>query len=134
MSEKVFTNNYIQEDTTNSTFLKDQIENSSSPNEPNSNDLEYSWVFWYTGKISIGASDEDYEKAMEVLGEFSTIQGFWKYWKYLENPSKLSDGTKLHVFKRGIKPMWEDEANKNGGKWVNSYLKKVFCLQFTYSL
>lgn len=30
----------------------------------------------------------------------------------------------IHLFKKGIKPMWEDPANKKGGKWVY-YFKYV---------
>lgn len=41
----------------------------------------------------------------------------------------MPDGTNLKIFKEGIKPMWEDDANYNGGKWVflssNQLKKKV---------
>jgi translation initiation factor 4E len=30
----------------------------------------------------------------------------------------LEKNSNYHIFKSGIKPMWEDEANANGGKWV----------------
>lgn len=33
-------------------------------------------------------------------------------------PSGLGKGANYHLFKDGIKPLWEDPANKNGGKWV----------------
>jgi translation initiation factor 4E len=29
----------------------------------------------------------------------------------------LSISSNYHLFKQGIKPMWEDPANKHGGKW-----------------
>ncbi|KAI8594983.1 cap binding protein [Dissophora ornata] len=29
----------------------------------------------------------------------------------------LAISSNYHLFKQGIKPMWEDSANKNGGKW-----------------
>lgn len=29
----------------------------------------------------------------------------------------LSISSNYHLFKQGIKPMWEDAANKHGGKW-----------------
>jgi translation initiation factor 4E len=32
--------------------------------------------------------------------------------------SDLSSGSNYHLFKRGIKPMWEDPENELGGKWV----------------
>lgn len=27
----------------------------------------------------------------------------------------------LHIFKHGIKPIWEDPQNKNGGKWTITF-------------
>jgi translation initiation factor 4E len=28
------------------------------------------------------------------------------------------------VFKEGIKPMWEDSANRNGGRWLMEFPRK----------
>jgi translation initiation factor 4E len=28
------------------------------------------------------------------------------------------------VFKEGIKPMWEDPANRNGGRWLMEFPRK----------
>ncbi|ELW66590.1 Eukaryotic translation initiation factor 4E type 2 [Tupaia chinensis] len=33
-------------------------------------------------------------------------------------PGGLTGHSDFHLFKEGIKPMWEDDANKNGGKWI----------------
>ena len=33
-------------------------------------------------------------------------------------PGDLASHSDFHLFKMGIKPMWEDEANKFGGKWI----------------
>jgi translation initiation factor 4E len=32
-------------------------------------------------------------------------------------PSQLPQKANYYLFKEGIIPAWEDEANKNGGKW-----------------
>lgn len=32
--------------------------------------------------------------------------------------TELIPGSNYHLFKLGIKPMWEDAANEKGGKWV----------------
>lgn len=32
--------------------------------------------------------------------------------------SQLTQGGNFHFFKEGVKPMWEDPANKEGGKWL----------------
>lgn len=36
----------------------------------------------------------------------------------MKRPGKLPINTDCHVFRRGIKPIWEDEANAKGGKWM----------------
>lgn len=33
-------------------------------------------------------------------------------------PSLLPIGSSYHLFRTGIEPKWEDEANESGGKWV----------------
>jgi hypothetical protein len=60
----------------------------------------------------------DYEAGLTVIGEFDTVESFCRYFNWLKPPSKLERNSNYHLFKTGIKPMWEDEANKNGGKWV----------------
>ena len=36
----------------------------------------------------------------------------------MEPPSDLNWNSDYYVFRAGIKPLWEDEANKHGGCWV----------------
>ncbi|KZP12801.1 eukaryotic translation initiation factor 4E class II [Athelia psychrophila] len=60
----------------------------------------------------------DYEAGLTVIGEFETVETFCRYFNWLKLPSKLERNSNYHLFKSGIKPMWEDEANANGGKWV----------------
>ncbi|KXN84467.1 Eukaryotic translation initiation factor 4E type 2 [Leucoagaricus sp. SymC.cos] len=60
----------------------------------------------------------DYEAGLTVIGEFKTVQDFCRYFNWLKPPSKLEKNSNYHLFKSGIKPMWEDPANANGGKWV----------------
>jgi translation initiation factor 4E len=63
-------------------------------------------------------STHEYEAGLSVIGEFETIESFWRYFNWLKPPSALEKNSNYHLFKSGIKPMWEDEANANGGKWV----------------
>jgi translation initiation factor 4E len=60
----------------------------------------------------------DYEAGLTVIGEFDTVESFCHHFNWLKPPSKLECNSNYHLFKSGIKPMWEDEANTNGGKWV----------------
>lgn len=61
---------------------------------------------------------DDYEAGLSVIGDFSTVETFCRYFNWLKPPSQLERNSNYHLFKTGIKPMWEDEANANGGKWV----------------
>jgi len=61
---------------------------------------------------------QDYEAGLTVIGEFNTVEAFCRYFNWLKPPSKLEKNSNYHLFKTGIKPMWEDPANADGGKWV----------------
>lgn len=50
------------------------------------------------------------------IANFSTVEDFWALYNHIEVPSKLEPGCDYNMFKRGIKPMWEDPRNKNGGR------------------
>lgn len=66
----------------------------------------------------LAPESEEYEAGLTVIGEFDTVESFCRYFNWLKLPSKLERNSNYHLFKSGIKPMWEDEANANGGKWV----------------
>jgi len=66
----------------------------------------------------LAPESEEYEAGLTVIGDFDTVESFCRYFNWLKPPSKLEKNSNYHLFKKGIKPMWEDEANANGGKWV----------------
>jgi len=37
---------------------------------------------------------------------------------HIKRPSQLSNQSDYSYFKHGIKPMWEDDKNSAGGRWV----------------
>ena len=64
------------------------------------------------------ADSEAYEAGLTTVGDFDTVESYCRYFNWLKSPSKLELNSNYHQFKSGIKPMWEDEANANGGKCV----------------
>lgn len=52
------------------------------------------------------------------LGQFDTVQDFWKYWNTINLPTLHS--TQLKLLKANINPNPEDPSNSSGGKWVIS--------------
>lgn len=53
-----------------------------------------------------------------VTGEFCTVEDFWCYYNNMRRPSGLDANSNYHIFKTGVKPMWEDPHNAKGGKWI----------------
>jgi len=79
--------------------------------------LEDKWTFWRdTPSRAVGKGFG--WKPPAKVGSFCTVEQFWAVFQSLEPPSKLPAGSNYHLFKEGIKPVWEDRHNVNGGKWV----------------
>jgi translation initiation factor 4E len=49
------------------------------------------------------------------------IEEFWRFFNCVRAPSQIDVGANLYVFKEGIQPAWEHEANQKGGQWVFSF-------------
>ena len=54
-----------------------------------------------------------------ILSLRTQVEDFWRLYVHLRRPvDERPTVCDYHVFQEGIKPMWEDEANVNGGKWI----------------
>lgn len=84
--------------------------------------LKHTWVIWYRPPTS---KNSDYEKSTKAMCRFSTAQDFWKVFSHIKSPSQLPTVSDYHFFKDGIRPVWEDEENKKGGKWIIRLKKGV---------
>jgi len=77
--------------------------------------LTYPWTFTYFKKVA----NKSYEENTFTLGTTSTVEDFWRLYVHLRRPvDERPTVCDYHVFREGIRPMWEDEANVNGGKWI----------------
>jgi translation initiation factor 4E len=85
--------------------------------------LRYSWVVWYRPPTS---KNSDYEKSIQPLCRMETVNHFWTIYTHMKRPSQLLTVSDYHFFREGIRPVWEDDANKKGGKWIMR-LKKGVC-------
>ena len=65
---------------------------------------------------------------------WGTVEGFWRHYQWLKRPSTLALQSDYHLFKEGIKPMWEVISALVYGlpfnKW-KCYTTCVFCPQYT---
>ncbi|KAF9435575.1 hypothetical protein BGZ76_005967 [Entomortierella beljakovae] len=102
-----------------------QYEQASS--EKTSHPLQHSWTLYYdiaTGFNRQGSSLHHYENGLRKIGMFTTVEMFARYFNWIEKPHSMENSANFHLFKDGIKPMWEDPANANGGRWIVTLLNK----------
>lgn len=111
---------------TGGTDMKTKVSSSSLTSRSSSTTPEHplksTWIVWYrppTSKYS------DYEKSTIPLAYFSTVEAFWAVYTHLKRPSILPSVSDYHIFRKGIRPVWEDEENKRGGKWIVRLKKGV---------
>lgn len=76
--------------------------------------LKYAWAFYHDKNSTSG----DYEGRLTVMLEnIVTIKPFWEMMNQFPFENlRLRDS--VHFFKRGVKPVWEDPRNINGGSWT----------------
>lgn len=90
------------------------------------NPLEYAYSFWFSKRPSKGQisnptnsnSNINYDANLRLVGTFNSVEKFWSYYAHMSKPHDLVGHADIHLFKDGIRPLWEDDANKNGGKWI----------------
>ena len=95
--------------------------------------LEHEWVLWE--HRAPDKSSKSYEDNMQSLCEFATIEDFWNAFNYIPKPSAIFfDGRtrkrfkdrsveSFSLFKKNIKPEWEDPQNRSGAEW---FCRKTF--------
>lgn len=83
---------------------------------PNENRLQHTYWLWYSRKGAHRATD--YSKSLRMVGRCASVQQWWSLYSHLKRPTALKPYRELSLFKKDIKPMWEDPANTKGGQWV----------------
>jgi len=70
--------------------------------------LQYAYCLWFSRR-SPGkqASVQNYDQNLKLIGCFASVEQFWALYSHLVRPSDLQSHSDFHLFKVGIKPMWE---------------------------
>ncbi|KAJ1645361.1 eukaryotic translation initiation factor 4E [Dispira simplex] len=79
--------------------------------------LQNAWTLWFDFPNRKTNSNTWSQNLREIV-TFATVEDFWGMHNNITRASDLPFGSNYHLFKEGIKPMWEDPANERGGKWV----------------
>nr|CAG4645753.1 EOG090X0BMA [Lynceus sp. MCZ IZ 141354] len=86
---------------------------------PDEHALQFTYSLWFSRR-SQGkhAGPQNFDQNLKLVGRFASVEQFWAIYGHLVRPSDLPGHSDFHLFKGGIKPMWEDDANRHGGKWI----------------
>ncbi|BGP10367.1 eukaryotic translation initiation factor 4E [Rhodotorula toruloides] len=74
------------------------------------------WTLWFDSASKQDKS-KSWEEALTKVISFHSVEEFWGLYNNIVPPSMLGANSNYYLFKQGIKPAWEDEANAHGGKW-----------------
>ncbi|KAJ1976798.1 hypothetical protein H4R35_002552 [Dimargaris xerosporica] len=84
--------------------------------------LQHRWAFWLdtfsSNQQATPAAATEYEQYLKVVGTVGTVQEFWGAVNHMRGPETLKARQCYHFMKEGIKPVWEDPMNQNGGSYV----------------
>ncbi len=98
----------------------------------NKTKIENKFSFWYRISEDLyqvqskhPIDQKEYENQVKKIAEFDTIEDFWAIFQHLRKPDSCNPGIEFQMFKEPIKPLWEDENNKNGGR-ISIKLRKHY--------
>jgi len=85
----------------------------------NEHRLQFTYTLWFSRKVpGKQTSTQNYDQNLKQVARFASVEQFWAFYNHLLRPSDLQGHCDYHLFKDGIRPLWEDDTNKRGGKWI----------------
>ena len=101
-------------------FLQARLQKNRAP------PLVHSWDFWHDRQdrsqqqqatTASSSSENTYEDRLEILANIDDVRKFWNVFNNFDiNRLQLRDS--VHLFHKGVKPVWEDPRNARGGAWT----------------
>ncbi|XP_065401333.1 eukaryotic translation initiation factor 4E isoform X1 [Macaca fascicularis] len=76
--------------------------------------LQNRWALWFFKNDK----SKTWQANLRLISKFDTVEDFWALYNHIQLSSNLMPGCDYSLFKDGIEPMWEDEKNKRGGRWL----------------
>lgn len=83
--------------------------------------LKCEWSLWYFEK----ESGKLWEQCFHEVAACKSIEEFWILFNSIKLPTEINEGCNYALFRNNVRPMWEDERNQNGGRWVITLEKRV---------
>lgn len=104
-------------------MARDTSEDQNKPSNVDEHLLENTWTLYFrppADNHSAMPKAEAWEGSQRIMFSADTVEAFWR--GHHSKVHRISPGHPTNcdysLFKAGIKPMWEDPPNKNGGRWT----------------
>merc|ERR1711881_565651 len=87
--------------------------------------LERPWTMWFMNgdnKVKAGKpmpidNGSEWNQGLIELYTFESVEDFWAVYNHIQLPAKLRLKNDYMVFRKGVRPEWEDSTNRGGGMW-----------------
>jgi hypothetical protein len=76
--------------------------------------------FWYQHFVK---GEDTFEESLKPVAAVGSLEDFWRYYQHFKRPTELPVGSYIYLFQEGIKPVWEDKNNSQGGAFVLRFEK-----------
>ena len=83
-------------------------------------ELEDVWTFWYLRF----EKNFSWDHSQIEIGDCHTAEYFWGIFDKLLPLTEAHHGCNYSLFKKGIRPIWEDPMNRHGGRFVFTITKE----------
>ncbi|EME49602.1 hypothetical protein DOTSEDRAFT_68401 [Dothistroma septosporum NZE10] len=80
--------------------------------------LQHTWTLWFTKPPS---GKQDWNELLKEVISFNSVEEFWGIYNNITPASELAQKSDYHLFKQGVRPEWEDQQNKHGGRWAYTF-------------
>lgn len=88
--------------------------------------LHCTWTFSYCiPPNTTKGKAEQWDRYLHPFTDFCSFEDFYGILNSIEKPATLPVGCRYYVFKKGIKPIWEDKANEGGYAFSVEYDSQV---------
>ncbi|KAJ2809231.1 eukaryotic translation initiation factor 4E [Coemansia furcata] len=86
--------------------------------------LNSEWTLWFDNP-SRRTSASNWTANLKEIVTIGTVEEFWGVYNNVAIAFDIPNGANFHLFRKGIRPMWEDPANANGGKWGYQFQRSI---------
>lgn len=79
--------------------------------------LQDRWCLWILNPNAGKREKENWCAQLTPVHSFNTVEDFWCMYNHIHAPTSRGHAD-YSIFREGVRPAWEDEIFKKGGRWV----------------